>query len=158
MKLEPVFLLAPKPKPPSMPSRRAFLIAGGTFFAGIGLGGACGYAAGVSGKGEGVREENALPEPSGNAELDELRRLALKAPIEELVGKRDALLHFATSAYPNDKYIWHGIGRLVEATLQGNLIPNRRAFAAWLAQFIERGNPKMTESLVKHIPDLRRVR
>lgn len=38
MKIDPVYLLAPEPKPPAVPTRRAFLLAGVAGFAGIGAG------------------------------------------------------------------------------------------------------------------------
>jgi len=158
MRLEPIFLLAPKPKPASVPTRRAFLIAGGTFFAGIGLGGACGYAAGSRVGGDSDDASKELFEPSGDSQLDELRRIAVAAPLEELIEKRDAILHFTTSAYPRDKYLWRGIERLIEATLIGQSVPNRRPFALWLAQFVERGDQEFARPLAKHIPDLRKVK
>jgi hypothetical protein len=42
MRLDPIYLVAPKPNPPSMPTRRAFLVAGATFTLGAAVGGACG--------------------------------------------------------------------------------------------------------------------
>ncbi len=92
MKLNPVYLLAPKPKPQSIPSRRAFLIAGGTFLAGVGLGGACGYAAGARGSAD-VGDEL---KPTGDANLDRLRWLAVGATIEELIENRLGFLNVLT--------------------------------------------------------------
>jgi len=158
MRLEPIFLLAPKPKPASVPTRRAFLIAGGTFFAGIGLGGACGYAAGSRVGGDSADASKELFEPSGDSQLDELRRIAVAAPLEELIEKRGAILHFIVVDYPRDKHLWVGIERLVKATLHGQSINERRSLALWLAKLIEGGNPELTTPLANYLTDLRAVR
>ena len=127
--------------------------------AGVGLGGACGYAVGVGANREApVEKPSDAPAPSGDAQLDELRRIAVSAPIEELVEKRDAIIHFATGAYPRDEYLWQGIERLAKATLIGHAIPNRRPFAMWLAQFIERGDQRVAGRLTKYVTDLRKVK
>ena len=158
MRIEPIYLLAPKPKPPSIPTRRAFLIAGGTFFAGIGLGGACGYAAGISGTGEGSGAQEKLPESSGNAELDELRRLAIKAPIEELAGKWSYFTDAFSLDYRKDDYLPRGIERLVAHVLQDEGMAQRVIVARVLAQTIELGEPSIQEQLGQHVPRLLQVR
>ena len=159
MRIEPIYLLAPKPKPPSIPTRRAFLIAGGTFFAGIGLGGACGYAAGIGASGnEGGTKTKNETGPTGDANLDRLRWLAVDASIDVLIDNRNAFLNVLSSAYPKDLIAWQGVDRLVEAILDGRQLPNTRAFAQYLSQVIERGDPTVAESRHNHIPALRQVR
>jgi hypothetical protein len=158
MRIEPIYLLAPKPKPPSIPTRRAFLIAGGTFFAGIGLGGACGYAAGISGTGEGSGAQDKLPESSGNAELDELRRLAIKAPIEELAGKWLYFTDMYASTYRKDEHLMTGIEKLVEYVLANPNANQRVAMARFLAQTVELGEPNLQERLGRRLPELIRIR
>ena len=162
MRLEPVYLVAPKPKPPSMPHRRAFLIAGGTFLAGIGLGGACGYAVGAShSEAPGGDEEPDLQEllqPSGDSDLDELRRLAVKAPIEELMAKRMDFLQHLYLTYPRDKVAWSGVARIAQATIDGYEIDNRRMFAVWLAQVIEKSHLDVQPPLLPLSPQLRRLK
>lgn len=131
MKLEPVFLLAPEPAPPSMPTRRAFLLAGGMFAAGSILGGSCGYALGVSaGRAaqepkDAGKEAPAKPklEPSGDVELDYWRRLAVEAPLDELFSKASEFLAAQTFDYRSDRVLWVGIDRL-SAELTSN--PTRR--------------------------------
>lgn len=175
MKLTPVYLVAPEPDPPSMPTRRAFLIAGSTFAAGLGLGGACGFAAGASGApakvqpasgdvGEPVATQDASMregpiewESSGDALLEELRRLAVKAPIEELFQKRHDFVELVGTTYADDTIVWRGIGRLAQETLEREQMDDRRLFARWLAQYIENGDRECTKPYLGLIPKLRNV-
>jgi len=158
MRLEPVYLVAPKQKPPSIPTRRAFLLAGGTFAVGLGLGSACGYAMG-SGRGD-AADASASPElvPSGDADLDELRRLAVKAPIEELVAKRFDFLSHLYKTYTEDEIAWQGVGRLAEAALSNTGFPDRRMFSHWLAQVIEGSKSTVRQLNDKHVEQLRQVK
>ena len=158
MRIEPIYLLAPKPKPPSIPTRRAFLIAGGTFFAGIGLGGACGYAAGISGTGEGSGAQEKLPESSGNAELDELRRLAIKAPIEELAGKWLYFTDMYASTYRKDEHLGTGLERLANYVIANEAIEQRKLIARSLSQAIKKAEPQLQDRLESQAMQLDRVR
>lgn len=154
MRLEPVFVVSPRPKPPAMPTRRAFLLAGATFVAGSALGGACGYSlAATTTKDAGAGEADLAP--SGDVELDELRRLAVKAPIEELVQRRLIFINMLTKVYPNDRTCWLGIGRLADEVLSTRPFQDRRAFARWLAQVIEGADPAVTADLRSRIASLR---
>ncbi len=165
MKLEPVYLVAPK-RVPSMPTRRAFLIAGGTFVLGSGLGGACGYAmgAGVPVDANAKASDGGAPgdgelKPSGDVELDELRRLAVKAPIEELVERRQVFVDCLFQDYPKDAILWRGATRLCDALLTLNTgVANRRQFATYFAQVIEGADPVMAGSLLKKAQLLRRIK
>lgn len=162
MKLEPVYLVAKK-RVPSMPTRRAFLFAGGTFVLGTSLGGACGYAMGV-----GAAEASAKPsdaaladeelKPSGDVELDELRRLAVKAPIEELVERRVMFVAAATRVYRRDSIVWKGVGRLCDALLTTPTITDRRMWAHFLAQEIELSEPAIRDQLLAKVGELRKVK
>jgi hypothetical protein len=144
-----------------MPTRRAFLLTGGAFAMGVGLGGACGYAAGVQ-RGQGDQVERPAPDeplaPSGDADLDELRRLAVKAPIEELVEHRLTFVYTATTTYRSDKVLWRGIERLCDAALSSREIPNKRIFAKALAQVIELGEPELNQMLKDRVPGLRGIK
>ena len=155
MRLEPVFLVAPRPKPPSMTTRRAFLLAGGTFAVGAAVGGACGYSIGAKAE-AGAAEGDLELAPSGDVELDELRRLAVKAPISELVEKRLVFLNCVTKIYPKDLVLWRGVARLVDAVLSPEPFSDRRIFAKWIAQVIEAADPAMTKGLVPRLPELRK--
>lgn len=129
MKIEPIYLLAPEAKPTvrSMTSRRAFLLAGSMFAAGTLVGGACGYTLGAAktedsaGAAPGVvpepkqkKPDEIVLEPSGDATLDELRRLAVKAPIEELVEKASMFLLLKARDYRDDTLLWAGLKRLAK--------------------------------------------
>ena len=164
MRLEPVYLVAPKPKPPSMPHRRAFLIAGGTFLAGIGLGGACGYAVGAtrSDTPGGADEPNLEPllAPSGDSDLDELRRLAVKAPIEELMARSLLFLDLLSDTYRRDEALWHGAARICSELCSNSSLPKRRVTALWLAQVIDRSDADLAVAmrLRQHLHQLRQIK
>ncbi len=138
MKIEPIYLLAPeaKPKVRSMTSRRAFLLAGSMFAAGTLVGGACGYTLGAAktedsaGAAPGVvpepkkkKPDEVVLEPSGDATLDELRRLAVKAPIEELVAQSSLFLGLRSRDYRDDQTLWQGLNRLANEVIDN---PNHR--------------------------------
>ena len=135
-----------------MPTRRAFVLCGATFAFGAVAGGACGYSLGAA--------ANAQPDeelvPSGDAELDELRRLAVKAPIEELVERRKTFTNSVIKDYPADQLLWKGVGRLCDAALAGHPMADRRLFARFLAQMIEQGDRRFTQPLIDRVPQLRR--
>lgn len=162
MRLDPVFVVAPKPMPPAMPTRRAFLVAGATFTFGAAFGGACGYsigAAGVAAAPDAPKDAPADPDlaPTGDSDLDELRRLAVKAPIEELIEKRLLFVSCLFGDYPKDPVMWKGAGRLCDAVLSPQPVPDRRVFARALAQVIERGDATLAAPLHPRVAELRRV-
>lgn len=160
MRLEPVFLVAPAPKPPSMPTRRAFLLAGSTFTLGLGLGGACGYSLGARTVAEAAEPAPAeVPlESSGDAQLDEMRRLAVKAPVEELFSRRLEFLDVFATYYRDDQVLWRGVARLVSHVLDNERLPGRAAAARQIAQVIERGDPPFRAKYGEYIDPLRRCR
>ncbi|MCB9876977.1 MAG: hypothetical protein H6835_05170 [Planctomycetes bacterium] len=90
--------------------------------------------------------------------LDELRRLATKAPIEELIEKRDDFVRHLYKTYTQDKIAWTGIARLAEATISGAAISNRRIFARWLAQVISGADPSVRTGCERYIESLRLVK
>ena len=163
MRIDPVFLVAPKPVVPSMPTRRAFLLAGSTFAVGVSFGGACGYAVGAGKSGEGGGEgkakakEEELP-PTNDVELDELRRLAVKAPIEELVERRLVFIAALSIDYRKDEVLWRGVGRLCDEVLSRQDYPERRRTARSLAQVIEVGEPGLQALLGHKIKELRSIK
>ncbi len=116
-----VYLVRPVPK---IPTRRAFLFAAGTFVIGTSVGGACGYSMGVASAGGagGNGDAGAAPpsapavepelKPSGDAQLDMLRKLAVKAPLDDLFANALYFLDMRVSTYPKDEVLWLGVERL----------------------------------------------
>lgn len=142
MRLEPVLLVAQDAPPATMPTRRAFLFGGAMLATGLSFGGACGYAIGVRHAAAGTPGPASNDfEKSGDADLDELRRLAVKAPIEELV-KHDAMfVTLVSRTYRKDTYLWRGMRRLADHVLENRAYPNRRTMAGVLLQAFRAGEP-----------------
>lgn len=135
MKLEPVYLVAPRPKPPSMPTRRAFLFMGVAFAGGSIVGAACGYSIGsASGSDE-------LP-LTGDPDLDEWRRLAVKAPLKELVRLRHEFMVALDRDYPEDAVLWQGLNRLAAAVATDAAFPDRRRAALFVLRLAEARDPE----------------
>lgn len=144
----------PSVPPSTVPTRRVFVLAGVTFLVGTTSGGWWGYAVGAAAAT--AREDGDLV-PSGNAELDELRRLAVEAPIEELLEQRLVFISCLLHEYPKDRILWRGAKRIGEALIEGRQIPERRLFSRFLAQMIE-GHPlEFTEPLLALAPQLRKL-
>jgi len=130
MRIDPVYVLSPRPQPASVPTRRAFLIASGTFIAGGAIGGACGYSLGV-GRGKaadasspaGASGNDAELKTTGDAELDYWRRLAVQAPLDELFEKAVPFLTARVSTYKFDDVLWRGVARLTSEIIDN---PDRR--------------------------------
>lgn len=139
---------------PVMSGRRAFLLASATFVAGAAIGGGGGFAWGLGHPGVSAP---AVAEPVSE-ELAELRWLAVEAPIEDLMEKRLAFLACVVDDYPGDLVLWRGVERLARDVLDGAQVPDRRRFATWLAQVIEKGDPNMAGHLVPFATQLRRIR
>jgi hypothetical protein len=148
MRLDPVYVVAPRVASPSMPTRRAFLLASGTFAVGATLGGACGYAVG-SHAAPAADPSKAPPpaepavdeplKPSGDVELDELRHLAVKAPIEELAKNDLLFLTYFGRRYRTDQILWRGVERLAVEVLRRQDYPQRRIVAKAIVQVAEQG-------------------
>jgi hypothetical protein len=154
MRLDAVYLLGGRPSP--TPSRRAFLLAGGSFF----LGGACGYALGAKPTDEAAAgpSQEGPPKSSGDSELDEWRRLATVAPIEELLAVAPAYVNMLPLTYPRDQVAWSGLERLSQALVDGRLLENRRPIALFVAQIIEKAHPSVVRQLGHWPEQLRRIR
>lgn len=157
MKLEPVFLVSPKVPVASVPTRRAFLFAGAAFFGGAVLGTACGYTLGTSVATAHLPAEPPQPAKTGNAELDELRRLAVSAPIEELVNMYGKFMWLRDLNYVTDEVLWKGVGRLADEALKNTQLRDRRDIAALVAASIEQGDPPTALNLKQWLPQLKRL-
>jgi len=95
---------------------------------------------------------------SGDVELDELRRLAVKAPIEELVARRLVFLNSLSSDYRKDPYLWNGVARLCDAVETKADFPDRRVSARLLIQLIENADAEPRERLTPRVAQLRKIR
>lgn len=111
-----------------MPTRRALLIAVGSFAAGTALGGACGYSMAAGKATSAPSEAGAVADPagtgptapvgeielkpSGDAELDYWRKLAVKAPLDDLFAEASMFLLTRVGSYPQDEVLWRGVERL----------------------------------------------
>lgn len=175
MKIDAIFVLPPEDPPPSMPTRRAVLIALGSFAVGTALGGACGYsmaagkaspessdagkAADAAGPGASAKpvEEIEL-KPSGDAELDYWRKLAVKAPLDDLFAEAAMFLLARVGTYPQDEVLWHGVGRLAaEAANDPNRQINDADLLVLISQIEGIARPK-DPSLRDLVPKLRNRR
>lgn len=87
-------------------------------------------------EGTATHETNAssieLP-PSGDADLDELRRLAANAPIDELCAKGALFLSYKVSRYRSDDVLWLGVDRLSREIVQN---PDRQLSPALITAVI----------------------
>jgi hypothetical protein len=103
-------------------------------------------------------DEEAATEPStGDAMLDELRRLAVKAPIEELVQRGVFFGYQRDVVYPRDAVLWRGIERLAQH-IEANPGQVDRSVLLIVLATIERGNPPEVLQLDRLLPELRRQR
>ncbi|MBL9075880.1 MAG: hypothetical protein JNL08_00165 [Planctomycetes bacterium] len=158
MRLDPVFVVAPEPTAPTMPTRRAFLLAGATFTFGAAIGGACGYSAGAAqAAGSAAPREEELT-PSGDSDLDELRRLAVKAPIEELIERRLVFLRSVGALYRRDDTLWRGVVRLSEAVRSRDGFPDRLIIARLIAQNIEQADADFARRFEALGREMRQIR
>jgi len=157
MKIDPIYLLAPRPQAKGMPTRRAFLLASGTFVAGTAIGGACGYSMGASGSATAAQQPAAEPdlEKSGDVELDELRRLAVKAPLDELFEKAPLFLHDRVSTYKHDDVLWRGVDRLSKEIIENSGRRVDYAVIGLIINQIEGTARPSSPSLTERVPLLR---
>src|SRR5262249_35636368 len=160
MQIDPVYVVAPRESRPSMSSRRAFMGMGLCFVAGGAVGVACGYSIGVANAGPSV--DPAAPteddlKSTGDADLDELRRLAVKAPIEELVEKNLMFFMNLDRTYRTDPVLWKGVDRLAAQVLSNEGTKNRAIIVKQLLAVIEKDKPPPALHLDRYVPDLRRA-
>lgn len=129
----------PNPSPSGLTRRSACRVLAGLFVA-LAWGPSCRSAA-----------------PStGNAHLDELRRLAVDAPIDELASRWLAFVDDYAHEYRDDVQLPRGMARLVEHVLEDHTLADRRVMALVLADVIERGESPL-HSLRPRIEELRCV-
>ena len=95
--------------------------------------------------------------PTGDSQLDELRRLAVQAPDHELFSKALTFLDLLREHYSTDAALWHGAERIGKGILNDQKFQSRRGLAKWLCQVIRRNDPTMSPLLQKLLPELEKV-
>jgi hypothetical protein len=154
MRIDPVYLLSPRP----MHTRRAFLFAvGGAFAGGVVVGGLGGFAIG-NGRAAAAPLPDAAPPLPGNQELEELRRLAVQAPIEELAGNWREFLERRDTAYAEDAVLLVGLVRLAEYLVSNPSAPNRRRVVQFLKPSIGTGRARSHARLQELLAELEKIR
>jgi hypothetical protein len=146
MKLEPVFLV----------SRRSRLVSARCAWLLIGVAFACGTVLGTAGTRVFGRSASTSAH-STFPRIEELRQLAVTAPISDLLDKQMEFLLMVARTYRRDEVLWHGVARLSHELLANDQIPDRRLIAHLLAQIIEDGEPDLAGSLLPHAAALRRI-
>jgi hypothetical protein len=153
MHIEPVFLVAPRHQPAW--TRRGFLLAGVSFAGGASLGSACGFAVGAR---QSAAASPVTAEPTGDAELDQLRRLAASGSDAELVQHRLLFVASTFSHYATDPTLWHGVTRLADLAVGDASFPDRAMFARALAGVIERADTPHASLARQRLVTLRGLR
>ena len=110
-----------------------------------------------------VSNEAAAVEPvtlprSGDPDLDELRRIAVNAPVDELTRNRMLILGNVVFDYRSDEYLWRGMARLCDIVLADASLPDRRLFALGLAQAIQGGDQQYAAPLLGKADELNKLR
>lgn len=154
MRIEPVYVLAPKAQVRTMPTRRAFLMAGGALLVGTAVGGACGYSLGAQNSTGERGDSETERKSSGDALLDELRRLAVDAPVAELVEHGIRFCYHRDAQYRDDGILWRGIERIAKH-IAANPGTVDRGLLLVVTATIERGAPPASLQLDALLPNLR---
>ncbi|MFM1871214.1 MAG: hypothetical protein RL398_636 [Planctomycetota bacterium] len=167
MRIDPVYLVAPKPSPTPQPTRRAFLAVGTTFGIGSLVGGACGYSVGTrrdtpdrppteSPPSTPATDPAAVP-PTNDATLLALRRMAVEAPIADLVANWNPWFMDFSFDYTKDPVLWQGMDRLAQWAVENLAIADLDLLTAlaMMSQAEWRGDVTL---LRRHIADIQAER
>jgi hypothetical protein len=154
--------LVPARAAPMVATWRRFVCVAASFVGGSALGAASGYAVARSfaeaapapAPPHGLTPDGRLA-PSGNGELDELRWLAVEAPIEELATKNAVFFMMLDRTYRTDPVLWRGVARLCREALGNERSPHRRMIALLAVPIIEHDQPPAELRLEELLPRLR---
>lgn len=157
MRLDPVYVVAPRPAPPSIPTRRALLIAGagalGAFCAGI--------ATGWTWRGPAAppTEPGSQPGDSTDETLRWLQDLAApSSPVDGLVTNFMAFVWMVPRRYPDHPELWDGMVRLAQEVLKNEALSDRAKIARDLADcFAGAVREVKRPDLARLVPALRLV-
>ncbi|GAB4161578.1 MAG: hypothetical protein Fur0037_28170 [Planctomycetota bacterium] len=131
VQIEPVYLVAPDPPVPSVPTRRAFLWAGIGTLAGL-AGGTAIAAGGAVGAATSERWAKALELASP------------RTPTESLLAHQFFLLgvlHEMEGAGERSPLLWRAIDRLAAAVVRDPSVPDRRLRALAILDVLKRDHP-----------------
>lgn len=131
MEVEPVYVVVADART-NAPSRRSFLAAGLAFACGGVLGSTSGFVAAnwSSGAAVGARDE----------ELERLRRLAVLAPVDELLDEGWTFLARLGCDYREDADLWHGFERLAARITEPGADPRCRELAMFAREVLARSS------------------
>lgn len=149
MRLDAVYVLAPKPKPPSMPTRRAMLITGACSLAAA----ATGFTAGWLARGAPVHPEST---PEAQPAEDTLQRirwaeaLAAESSGRELLEHLPAfgsVLHEAAALGLDSTILWNGVRRAANALLTDERADSRAVHARAILSLLDLRSDGALEAL-----------
>jgi hypothetical protein len=132
VEVEPVYVVVADART-NAPSRRSFLAAACAFACGGLVGSASGFAAASwasSDAAAGVRDE----------ELERLRRLALSAPVDELLDEGWTFLARLGCDYREDQDLWRGFERLAERVTEPSADARCRELARFAREVLARAD------------------
>jgi len=154
MRLRPVYLVRPREPAATRTSRRAFLVAGGTFLSGLGCGLVAAFGAPVHAASDGDR---ATPQPPVDPRLQRLREVCRDGSIDELIDAEGAVLFFLESGFSNDPALWTGVERICGAVCRLEQFPRRRTVARRWARAIENapGRPLRATPWIARLQEVR---
>jgi hypothetical protein len=130
MKLEPVFVVAPRPEAPAITTRRAFLAMAGSFA----LGAATGFAV------DRYRAPPPGPKPRPpDLRLEWLHNLCIDSTsLADLIADRAAVVQYIPQ-YPGDAVLWHGVYRLATGIIADVDLPGRERLAIEVLDLLDHG-------------------
>lgn len=115
----------------------------------------CSACQGARTSGDASRAVEIELEPSGDIELDEMRRLAVKAPLDELCDKATPFLSLRIHSYREDRILWLGVARLAREIVENPTRSFRRNTVLVVIGQIEKSSPPPELRLHEYLPRLR---
>lgn len=149
MRLDAVYVLAPKPKPPSMPTRRAMLITGACSLAAA----ATGFSAGWIARGTTVDARSGADEQPTEDALQRIRwaeALAAESTGRELLDHLPAfgsVLHEAATLGLDSSLLWEGVRRAAAALLADERSDSRAVRARAILSLLDLRSDDALEAL-----------
>jgi hypothetical protein len=149
VEVEPVYVVESHARSRAS-SRRSFLATGFAFAFGGAVGSTGGFAA---------ARATAGPEPTErDADLVRLQRLAIEAPVEELVENGWEYLAKLGSDYREDETLWHGFERIAARVTEPSSDARSRELALLAAAVLSRASDAATPARTRWMGLLREVR